>query len=105
MTRYTHDWIEDLEGILAMEDDHCREGMRQYGDGPDHDLYSAHLANVAELQRRLRLYDAADELLDACRQSVNALNIAPRFRVGDTDSYAIASTLGRAISKAEGRIE
>lgn len=52
-----------------------------------------------------RLIAAAPELLAACRQSVNALNIAPRFRVGDTDSYAIASTLGRVISKAEGRSE
>lgn len=71
MPKYTHDWIDDLDSMLVMEEDYCRDEMRHYKDGPDHDLYAAHLANVTELQRRLRLYDAADELL-ACLRKVRA---------------------------------
>jgi hypothetical protein len=56
-------------------------------------------------QSMIDLVAAAPELLSALRQSVTALNMAPRFRVGDTDSYAIASACDRAISKAEGRTE
>lgn len=37
-------------------------------------------------------------LLEALRLAQRALNTAPRFRVGDTDSYAIAAQVDRAIS-------
>ena len=49
------------------------------------------------------LIAAAPDLLDALRQAVTALNVARRFTVGGTNSYAIASLCDRAISKAEGR--
>lgn len=51
------------------------------------------------------------ELLDVCRDALAALNTAPRFKVPsngvspvtDTDSYAIAARLEKAIAKAQGR--
>jgi len=51
------------------------------------------------------------DLLDVCREALSALNRAPRFKVPsngtspakDTDSYAIASRLEKAIAKAEGK--
>jgi hypothetical protein len=39
------------------------------------------------------------ELLDALRLAQRALNTAPRFRVGETDSYRIAAKLDAALAK------
>jgi hypothetical protein len=52
----------------------------------------------------LRLRLAAQDLLDALEQAVQALNTAPRFAVPhlDTDSYKIASVCDRAVAKAKG---
>ena len=46
------------------------------------------------------LRKAAPELLAALTLARRALNAAPRFRVGDTDSYRIASVVDEAIAKA-----
>lgn len=46
------------------------------------------------------LRKAAPELLAALTLARRALNAAPRFRVGDTDSYRIASVVDAAIAKA-----
>jgi hypothetical protein len=43
---------------------------------------------------------ALHELFEALRLAQSALNTAPRFRVGDTDSYKIAAVVDRAIAKA-----
>jgi len=53
----------------------------------------------------------APDLLDVCREALAALNTAPRFKVPsngvfpakDTDSYAIASRLEKAVARAEGK--
>lgn len=58
------------------------------------------------------LIAAASELLDVCRDALAALNTAPRFKVPsngisparDTDSYAIAARLEKAIANAGGRL-
>jgi hypothetical protein len=50
-----------------------------------------------------RLIAAAPEMLAAMKQAVTALNVARRFKVGETDSYQIASACDAAIAKAEGR--
>jgi hypothetical protein len=49
----------------------------------------------AERERR-----AASEMLSALLLAQAALNTAPRFRVGDTDSYKIAAVVDRAVAKA-----
>lgn len=48
----------------------------------------------------MRLIQAAPALLEALRLAQGALNTAPRFRVGDTDSYKIAATVDHAIARA-----
>jgi hypothetical protein len=49
---------------------------------------------------RLRLMHAASGLLEALRLAQRALNTAPRFRVGDTNSYDIAAIVDKAIKAA-----
>ena len=39
------------------------------------------------------------ELIAALRLAQQALNTAPRFRVGDTDSYQIAARVDTALAK------
>jgi hypothetical protein len=46
------------------------------------------------------LMTAAPTMLEALLLAQRALNTAPRFRVGDTDSYRIAATVDKAIAKA-----
>jgi hypothetical protein len=41
------------------------------------------------------------QLIDALSAALRALNTARRFKVGDTDSYAIAAQAGRALKAAE----
>ena len=43
---------------------------------------------------------AAPDMLKALLMAQRALNTAPRFRVGDTDSYKIASQVDSAIAEA-----
>jgi hypothetical protein len=43
---------------------------------------------------------AASEMQEALLLAQRALNTAPRFRVGDTDSYAIAAIVDKVIHKA-----
>lgn len=38
-----------------------------------------------------------DQVVEALTDAVHALNVAPRFTVADTDSYAIASQCDRAL--------
>jgi hypothetical protein len=47
-----------------------------------------------------RLRTAAPRMLEALTLARHALNMAPRFRVGDTDSYKIAAAVDRAIAEA-----
>ena len=49
---------------------------------------------------RLRLMHAAPKLLDALSLAQRALNTTPRFAVGDTDSYRIASVVNEALAAA-----
>lgn len=47
-----------------------------------------------------RLATAAPVMLEALRLAQRALNTAPRFRIGDTDSYKIAARVDQAITEA-----
>jgi hypothetical protein len=49
------------------------------------------------------LATAAPALLEALLLAQSALNTAPRFRVGDTDSYKIASLVDKAINATNAR--
>jgi hypothetical protein len=48
----------------------------------------------------VRAADHHRALIDACKLALRALNTAPRFRVGDTDSYAIASRIEEVLQSA-----
>jgi len=100
MAHYKHGWINTLAGMLDMEEEHCRENLRHYASGPDHDTYAAFLADVLELRKRLRSYDAAPELLAALKELVH-------YDMGNSEHGSYGSeVLGRcksAIAKAEGR--
>ena len=52
-----------------------------------------------------RLATAASEMLGALLLTQRALNTAPRFRVGDADSYKIAAQVDAAIKAASTRRE
>jgi hypothetical protein len=52
-----------------------------------------------------RLASSAPAMLEALRGAQRALNTAPRFRVGDTDSYKIAAIVDEAIREATARRE
>jgi hypothetical protein len=57
----------------------------------------------AEIQEaNVRLATAALAMLEALRLAQRALNTAPRFRVGDMDSYQIAAQVDNAIAEATG---
>src|SRR4051794_25516874 len=49
------------------------------------------------------LATAAPVMLEALRLAQSALNTAPRFRVGNSDSYKIAAMVDAAISEATAR--
>lgn len=50
-----------------------------------------------------RIRKAVPVLLEALLLSQQALNTAPRFRVGDTDSYRIAVVVDAAVAQATSR--
>jgi hypothetical protein len=52
-----------------------------------------------------RLAASAPAILEALRLAQRALNTAPRFRVGDSDSYKIAAIVDEAIREATARRE
>lgn len=52
---------------------------------------------------RDHLTSAAPAMLATLRQALEALNTTPRFKVGDTDSYAIASRIQRVINQTTAR--
>ncbi len=53
-----------------------------------------------EAEANAALMTAAPAMLEALRLAQSALNTAPRFRVGDTDSYKIAAEVDKAIKAA-----
>jgi hypothetical protein len=48
----------------------------------------------------MRLMVAAPRMLEVMKLALTALNAAPRFRVGETTSYAIASEVERTLRAA-----
>lgn len=58
---------------------------------------------TAECEANAHLIAAAPDLLNALKKAVDALNTARKFRVNETDSYAIAALCDAVIAKAEGK--
>lgn len=85
-----------------MEEQHCREELHRYDPGQaDYELYAASLADVAELRKRLPLYDAADSLLAALTQCLAYLD----GDLGVEYRSAARHDARAAIANAEGRSE
>ena len=91
-------WQQDWQYIVAPDP-----------DGVHPDIYIAEIAEedsdgrVASPEQQEangRLIVAAPAMLEALRLAQSALNTAPRFRVGDTDSYKIAAQVDKAIKAA-----
>lgn len=64
---------------------------------------AASFPNFVELDANAALIAACPDLLSACVAALEALNTAPRFNVGTTTSYRIASQVEAAIAKARGQ--
>ena len=117
--------IERAIAYYKVEAEDARTAVENWQDGEFHDrddeaLDSEGPCNVREKQpdgkyrtvpgsqwecddletEEERLRKAAPELLKALLLAQGALNTAPRFRVGDTDSYKIAAQVDEAIAKA-----
>lgn len=91
-------WDCDLDYIVAPDP-----------NGRHPDIYIAEIAHsddegrVASCEQQIanrQLITAAPVMLDALLLAQRALNTAPRFRVGDTDSYDIAAIVDSAITTA-----
>jgi hypothetical protein len=91
-------WQQDWQFIVAPDP-----------DGVHPDIYIAEIAEedsdgrIASREQQEangRLIVAAPAMLEALRLAQRALDTAPRFRVGDTDSYKIAAIVDSAIAKA-----
>mgnify|MGYP000863920086 CR=1 FL=1 len=96
--------------------DHGGQGLI-YGQCSEHDHEAPFVADVIEERERAafglltdrerehaeficRAANSHAGLIEALQAALLALNIAPRFRVRETDSYAIASLVHDALAKA-----
>jgi hypothetical protein len=82
------DNVEDCDG----------QDLAALVDTAGDDDYSQSVTIDFEAERHRK---AAPKLLAALLLAQTALNTAPRFRVGDTDSYTIAAIVDAAIAKAQ----
>ena len=89
-----HDKIEGIRPICQLYHP-CGDIVDWPTDNPDDGDREAE-ANAA-------LIAACPDLLSACVAALEALNTAPRFNVGTTTSYRIASQVEAAIAKAGGQ--
>ena len=68
------------------------------------DALDFHEVGVRSLERALvRAYQSGQsEAIETLELALDALNTAPRFRVGALDSYAIASRIHAVLTKTKG---
>jgi hypothetical protein len=72
-------------------------------DAEQNKIFDTHEDLPSEVQEgNACLASAAPQMLAALELAQQALNTAPRFRVGVTDSYQIAAAVDRAIAGATG---
>jgi hypothetical protein len=90
---FDRDGTEDVVVICDASDDdlaYSRDFWLAEGDDPE----------IPPTLSAMRLMFSAPKLLAALLLAQRALNTAPRFRVGDTDSYKIAAIVDKAIAEA-----
>jgi hypothetical protein len=101
-----------LDGEFHDSDDEALESegpcnvRKQQSDGtwtilPPSEWEAEPPAAVPLNKANARLATAAPTMLEALRLAQRALNTAPRFRVGVTDSYKIAAIVDKAIAEAD----
>jgi len=92
MSRRDHDGTEGEDVEIPAYEIFAADGTKVFDSNED---------TPAELQEaNSRLATAAPTMLAALLAAQQALNTAPRFRVGETDSYQIASEVDAAIAQA-----
>ena len=75
-------------------------------DAEQNKIFDTNEDMPSEIQEaNARLATAAPAMREALLLAQRALNTAPRFRVGDTDSYKIAAIVDDAIGEATARKE
>jgi hypothetical protein len=91
-------WDCDLDYIVAPDPNgrHADIYIAEIADSDE----EGRVASVEQQYANRQLITAAPEMLEALLLAQAALNTAPRFRVGDTDSYRIASIVDHAIANA-----
>lgn len=84
--------------LLILCDETCIATVPVWEDDDSDALRTEAHANAAFI---VRACNAHDELVVALKLALDALNTAPRFRAGGTDSYQIASRIEAALKLAE----
>ncbi len=104
--KFTKPWIEHLAGSLEMDWQHYRDAEDDQPE--DADVMLDAIANVEHLQGRLRLFDAADEMLDALRKAMVALvNMAEQLPPsGETnaESAAAIAAVAAVLDRVDGNV-
>ena len=110
--------IERAIAYYEVEAEDARTAAENWQDGEFHDRDDEALESEGPCNVRVKQPDgtwmkvapsewedeppaAAPTILEALRLAQTALNTAPRFRVGDTDSYKIAAIVDKAIAEAD----
>ena len=91
-------WDCDMDYIVAPDPNGRFPDI--YIAGIAHSDDEGRIASPEQQDANRHMIAAAPAMLAALRLAQTALNTAPRFRVGETDSYGIASIVDKAIAKA-----
>ncbi len=85
--------------LLILSDESCIASVPLWED--DDDTSALRMEAYANAAFMVRACNAHHDLVATLNLALEALNTARRFRVNDTDSYAIASRIDAALKKAE----
>ncbi len=98
-TPWTIEISSSEDELLIFSAENCVASVPIWHDGDDDDtLRDLSHANAAFI---VRACNAHDNLVTTLKLALEALNTARRFRVGDTDSYRIASRIDAALKAVE----
>jgi hypothetical protein len=97
-------WTYEYNPYTVQRGDAATEELPAFEifDAEQNKIFDTNEDMPSEIQEaNARLATAAPAMLDALRLAQSALNTAPRFRVGDSDSYKIAAQVDEAIAEAD----